>query len=379
MTSKERILAALRREDVDYVPMALNFWKVPLHPKCTWKNERERIAFYLDRGWDTFVVASTLVTPSPEVRVQVEYESEAGKEIIKQTWHTPAGDLVERLKVTDDWDDAKDVADYLPLSGDFRTPRYIEPPIKPDTDPAVFEYLFPEDNPADIKELEGQLHNVRELGHEFQLPTFLGHDSGMDWLLWLFPAEEMVLTVIDQRPLIEALLNQISKAFHVRLAFALEFGVDAVHRRGLYETTDFWSPDIFEELARPAVEQETAMTHDAGAVFLYDMMTGVTPLLPQLAEMSFDCLIDVDPAYMEDPGLSAIREGLPGKSIWGGISAPEHIGRGTPDQTERAVEKAFEVCGRRGFILGPRANIRSHWPWENIMACDKAWRRCRGT
>ncbi|MFC1453302.1 uroporphyrinogen decarboxylase family protein [Verrucomicrobiota bacterium] len=377
MTSKERLIAALRCEDVDYVPMVLNFWKHPLHPKCTWTNERERIAFYLDHGWDATVTTSTWVTPAPAVRVQVEHESQAGKDIIKQTWHTPAGKLVERLEITDDWVEAKGVTDYIPLDSDFRTSRYIEAPIKPDTDPAVFEYLFPKDNPRDIKGLENRLRSIRELGGEFQLPVILEHLAGMDWLLWLFPAEEMVFMAIDHRPLVEALLNQINKAFRARLEFALAFGVDAVQRRGLYETTDFWSPDTFGELARPAVEQETAMTHDAGAVFLYDMMTGMVPLLPQLAEMSFDCLIDVDPAYVEEPGLSAIKKGLPGKSIWGGISAPEHIGRGTPAQTERAVEAAFDVCGHNGFILGPRAGIRSDWPWDNVMACDTAWRRCR--
>lgn len=63
--------------------------------------------------------------------------------------------------------------------------------------------------------------------------------------------------------------------------------------------------------------------------------------------------------------------------MWGGISGPEHLGRGTPPDTERAVERAFEACGKTGFILGPGVGIRHDWPRENIEACSRAWKRLR--
>ena len=45
-----------------------------------------------------------------------------------------------------------------------------------------------------------------------------------------------------------------------------------------------------------------------------------------------------------------------------------------------AVEQAFESCGRLGFVLGPLQTIRPvgpAWPWANIEACERAWRRLR--
>ena len=48
--------------------------------------------------------------------------------------------------------------------------------------------------------------------------------------------------------------------------------------------------------------------------------------------------------------------------------------RSAPD---RAAEQAFAACGSRGFVLGPMVGIRADWPWENIEACDRAWRRLR--
>ena len=93
MTSRERLIAAIRCEEVDYVPMVLNFWPTPLHPKLKWKNERERLELYQGRGWDTRVTTPTIVTPSKEVRVDMNYETRGDMTILHQVWHTPAGSL----------------------------------------------------------------------------------------------------------------------------------------------------------------------------------------------------------------------------------------------------------------------------------------------
>jgi hypothetical protein len=99
-------------------------------------------------------------------------------------------------------------------------------------------------------------------------------------------------------------------------------------------------------------------------------------LLGEFAALDFDCLFGVDPA-MRQVDLRQVRRALPGKSLWSGISATFHIGRGTPAEAERAVEEAFDSCGRLGFILGALEAIRHNWSWENIEACERAWRRLR--
>ena len=101
------------------------------------------------------------------------------------------------------------------------------------------------------------------------------------------------------------------------------------------------------------------------------------PLLPYLADLDIDCLCGVEPVHGGGQDLREIRDALPGKSLWGGISGPEHLGRGGPERTEQAVEQAFKDCGRRGFILGPAVSIRKGWPEENIRACERAWKRLR--
>lgn len=390
MTSKERILAAIRCEEVDHVPMILIFWESPRHPMAEWETERERLERFRRWGWDTRVRMLAQVSPSEDVRIETGYERDGETIVLRQVWRTPAGTLEERLKVSDDWDEARSglrrcpddaarsVTDHVPFFDDFRSSRYIEFPVKGADDLAALEYVFPLDNPRDDELMARRHAEARGLADEFEVPLELYQPAGMDWLIWLYPAGEAVMRVVDDGPTMKRILDRINSAYQRRLEFCLELGVDIVLRRGWYESTDFWSPKIFADCAVPAIETEIeAASRAAGAAYVYQMCTGVMPLLPELASLPFDCLFGVEPAYGGRQDLKEIRARLPGKSMWGGISGPEHLGRGTPADTERAVERAFEACGKTGFILGPGVGIRHDWPRENIEACSRAWKRLR--
>ena len=374
MTSRERLIAALQCREVDYTPLTFHFWPTPRHPRALWGNERERLAFFRDHGWDTRTEVALPMTPSPEVRVDVAYEADGT--VLHQRWHTPAGTLDERLRVTEEWPGPRTAANPVGLGDDFRTARYVEFPFKRIEDLATLPYLFPLHNPADEVWLREQLAAARSLTEEFAVLQTLYVNAGMDWLTWLYPPEEAVLRVLDEPELPHGLLAGINAAYEARLQVALDTGVDAVVRRGWYESADFWSPSIYAEFAAPALEREIAAVHAGGAAFLYLMDTGITPLLPALDKLPFDGLLGADPAC-NGQDLAQIRRALPGKALWGGISGPLHLGLGTPAEVERAVEDAFAACDGPGFILGLAVGIRHDWPWENIEALDRAWRRLR--
>lgn len=378
MTTKERLLAALRCRPVDYVPMALNFWhSPPRHPNATWTNECECLEFYRRRGWDARIQVATVVTPLPEVKVEVRYETLNDQPVLRQIWHTPAGMVEERLRVTDDWPRGKRNADSpVGFYDDFRTSRYIEFPFKTVSDLATLPFLFPMENARDTDKMLSEHGHAKALADEFSVPLFAYYAAGMDWLLWLYPAEEMILRARSEPAMVHSLLDHIHSAAGRRLEILLELGLDGVFRRGWYESADLWSPRDFREFARDPLAEDIRAAHAADCVFVYVMDSGVVPLLGELGSLDLDCLIGVDPAT-RPVDLRQVRSSLPGKALWGGISGPLHLARGTPAETERAVELAFESCGRLGFVLGPLVGIRHTWPWENIEACDRAWRRLR--
>lgn len=353
--------------------MSMHFWHQPRHARASWRNERERLALYREWEWDTTVSLSTHVRPSKEVCIKVKYEDD-GK-VLHQTWHTPAGSLEERLRVTDDWEEARNVR-CLPFFDDFRGSRYLEVAVKHSADIAALEHIFPADNPADTDQAVREHKAARALADEFQVPLEVSHAAGMDWLTWLYSPEGAVLRVMDNRAEMKRVLTIINTAYQRRLEQLLDLGVDLVNRRGWYESAAYWSPAIVEDLARPVLEAEIEAVHRVGAAHVYLMDTGIVPLLPMLAALPFDCLHGADPVY-GGHSLAEIRRRLPGKSLWSGMSGPEHLGRGTPESVERAVEQAFAECGRTGFILGTAVGIRHNWPEENLVACERAWRRLR--
>jgi hypothetical protein len=380
MTSKERVSAATRCQEVDHVPMHIYFrqWHGRRHLNLPCQDERGQLAVFRDRGWDAYLCVDTIVTPSSEVQPEVRYQGDDAGPGECQTWRTTARTLTETLRVTDDWLEVHDVGDYLRLLDDFRSGRHLKVPIETAGDLAALEYLLPIDNPRDVDATIKQHQKKRALADEFQVPLFAFDCAGMDSLIWPFPAEEGILRMCLEPELIHRLLDHVNNAYRQRLELLLDLGVDGIQRRGWCESADFWNPAIYRESARPALEDEIELTHTAGATLVDIKDTGVMPLLPELRTLAFDCRYGADPAQGEgDQDLRTIRSAFLGKALWGGISMPEHPYRCTPEETERAVEKAFADCGKTGFMLGPAASYRDYYSWENLLACGRAWRRLR--
>jgi len=377
MTSRERILAAFRGKEVDYIPFIIEWnQQQKLHERLSWKNERERLALHQEKGWDSFINIYASVTPTADVTVEKRIETDGENRILCQIWKTPAGDITEKLKLTVDWDESELRDHHLKFNSDFRTPRYMEFPFKTLKDLDALEYLFPLENPIDTEELIRTYSEKRKLADEFDYPLFVYFDAGMDWLMWLYPTDEFVIRTVEEPEFIAKLLDHINKAKHKRLELLLKLGVDGVTRRGWYESTDIWSPGIFRKFAKPVLEKEIEMTHAAGKTYTYLMVTGINPLLTDLADLKFDCLFGPEPA-LGGQDLKQIHDALPGKSFWGGISGPEHFGADSPDKAEKAVEKIISIYGKTGLVLGMGATYRYYWPWENFEAAERTWRRLR--
>ena len=105
------------------------------------------------------------------------------------------------------------------------------------------------------------------------------------------------------------------------------------------------------------------------------MCTGIMPLLPELAELEFDCLLGVEPVATGQDLRRMVKALGDKKSFWTGVSAPLQIGRAAPDEVRQAVRDAFDVFGRDGFLLSAVPTIRRQWPWTNVEAMLDEYRR----
>ena len=157
--------------------------------------------------------------------------------------------------------------------------------------------------------------------------------------------------------------------------FGILEGVDVVLRRGWYEGTHFWSPELFRQHFAPRVKELIDITHQAGKLFAWTMSAGIMPLLEAFKALDLDVLYHVDPVQ-GGADLRVVKRRL-GSDVatLGGINSAITLGRGSRDEIRRAVFEAVDVLGEGGgFILSPVDCLFPDTPWESVRAVIEAWR-----
>ena len=376
MTSRERILAAMRREPVDHLPCAPHFWSSPEIAGYRWRDEEGRLEVLTRRlGVDALARVSVGVRQHPDTRSRVWREHPAGEAypLIHKQIETPSGNLSAVLRETDDWPSGLDI----PLFSDFAVSRYVKPWIESAEDVEKFAYVYMPPGDDEIAAAQRAFGASRSLSDRFRVPVLATYTLGLTGVLQTFGAQTGVTLSMDQPETVARYLEIVHATDLKRLEVLLDLGVDIVRRNGWYESTDFWSPAQFERFVMPRMRAEIALTHEAGRLFNYTMCTGIMPLLGRLRQLELDSLDDIEPV-LGDQDMSALADALGGTTcLWGGVSAPMHIGRGSPEAVRRAVRQAVAVFGRQGFVLTAVPSIRPQWPWANVQAMVDEWRRVR--
>lgn len=375
MRSRDRQLAAMRREEVDYAPIQVGFWPPIAAEHLRWNNEVERLRTFDILGLDKSVDADTRFSRSPEVRERVWHTQDDNSPypLLHKEFQTPAGPLSAVVKRTEDWP----WGDDIPFFDDFSPSRYAKPWITTIEDVERLRYVLQPPAGADRDDVARGYQEARALGKACDAIVCAGGGVGLDFVCWFCGFEQAVLFAMEQPAIIAGLLDIAASIYLPSIELLCELGVDCFIRRGWYESADFWSPALYRRLARPLLEKEVALAHAYQRPVQYIMVTGIIPLLPQLAEIPFDALIQIEPVLGGQDQRQIVQALGDKKAFLGGISAPAHLQLGTPEEVRQAVRDAFEVFGHRGFTLGCSAGIRPYFPWENVLAMIDEWKRLR--
>lgn len=374
MTSRERQLAAIRRQEVDYVPLQVYFWSPPVPEGLRRQHERERLRTCDVLGIDKNVSTGGRTSRSCEVteRVWQTEDTGLGCVLLHKVYQTPAGPLSAIVKRTEDWPWGEDV----PLLDDFNPPRFVKPWVESPEDVERLRYVL---QPACGEDRDQAVKEAREasaLAQEFDAALSGGGGHGLDFVCWLCGFEQAVMLALQRPEIVSGLMAIQTEIAVAGITLLCELGVDYIERRGCYESADFWSPALYARFARPAFEAEIEVAHAYGRPVAYWMLTGVTPLLPQFREIPFDLLTGAEPGADGEAQRAVVQALGDRKAFLGGISPSGHL-TGTPDQVRGAVRQAFEAYGHRGFILGASGSIRPYYPRENVEALIDEWRKLR--
>ncbi len=396
VTSRERMLAAIRCEQVDYIPCSFMLF-YNLYENC--RTESEYVEKSLEMGLDAFVHVGHL-NPRlhlygglhPDATWREWTEEKDGATYFCRRIDTPAGPLTSRLRQREGWP----TKDDFPLMKDWVVPRMEEPLVKPEQDLEKVHYLFGPIKDADIEVLREEAavaaRQAKRLGL-LQVGGWKGSVNprlqvdpgvmGCDAMSWLSGYEQIMILALSRPELIEEYARIIHEWNMRQIEAYLDVTeAELIVRRGWYETVEFWTPAGFRRIIAPTLKREADLVHQAGRKFGYIITSAFLPLLDDILGAGVDVLIGIDPSEGKGTHLPGIKERFrrEKRALWGGVSGAITVEMGTEAETEQAVRTALETLGEGGgLILSPVDNVRvnTEKAWRNTRAFIDAWKRYR--
>lgn len=380
MTSRERLLAAIRRLPVDHVPCSSRFnpltpvqrrgrsWNFPWSEEAGWAEQiRYQVEVLgLDQVVDVWVVATR---PAAGITERVWWE----KEVLHKAYTTPAGELHAAIHYNDLWPHGQDI----PFYSDFNIGHFVRPWIRTRSDLECFKQLFLLRDPGEVvAEAGAALMPQFELARQYNLATMACVGMGLTGAMQLFGVNELCLITIEDPALVDAYLEFEHTLNLLAIAALGELGVDILRRNGFYETGDFYGPDVLARLLTRRLNAEAEAARRGGMATSYTVNTGLMPILDHLAALKLDSLFGLDIAFKGvDPQV--LRDKLaPTKALWTGPSSTYHIWK-SPEATRQAVRDVLECFGKVGLILSQCVSTHSIMPWANTLAMIEEWKKLR--
>ncbi len=388
MTSRERMLAALSCKKPDYVPLSFMIFNLLRSRSAGWQHFHERsIAMGIEpvvylygcapgNGPEHSDIPGTPVQFPPDVVTREWRGRPAGSDypVLYKEYVTPKGTLSVAVNRTDDWY----MGDHVPFLNDYIEPRATKRLIESRDDLPALRYLLSGPTDDDLAPYrEGWKAGV-DYARKKDLLTSIGWGVGVDSLAWIFGLTDAVMTSVDDPEFLGELLGVIEEWNRRRMMVMLEPKPDLFVRRGWYEGTSFWSPDLFRRFILPSLKREAKLAHEAGAKFGYILTVGANQFADLLAEAGVDVVIGVDDVQDHGMNFRELKKKSKGKfALWGGVNGFIHIEEGDEKMIRKATKDALAALGPDGFILSPVDNIRGHTDdvWDRTMLFIDAWKR----
>jgi uroporphyrinogen-III decarboxylase len=379
LSSRERLLCAMRRQAADHVPL-WNLWRnrdIPFR----YTTQTERAEAVLGLGLDDTLLLQPPLNktehydanrvPDVTTRVQrVQAEGERYPLLIKE-YETPAGQLRQVVRQTEDWPYGEDVR----LFSDHNVSRSKEFPVKGPEDLPRLRYLLSEPTADLIGEFRQAAAQLRRESRRLGVVLEGGWTALGDAALWLLGTEALLWLQMDQPEFLEELLELVCRWELRRMELLLDAGVEVIVHSAWYESTDFWTPTNYRRLLKPRLQRMVQMAHQAEALFSYIITTSWQALIDDLVELGIDSLLGVDPVQGKADLKEAKRRLGASMCLWGGVNGAITLGHGTPEEVRRATEEAISTLGPGGgFVLYPVDQLIKETPWANVKAMIECWR-----
>jgi uroporphyrinogen-III decarboxylase len=385
LDSRQRLLRAIARQDVDYVPCSFMSFSI-LRKKH--KEDLFAVATSeLEMGLDPMLFIPTLsrgqrpnhpdlrglpVRFHPEVKIKTWKDGASSTGRIFKEYETPAGKLSTSVRLSEDWPHGE----VIPFIDDYQIPRADKPLVTSLKDLEALQYLLMPPQVEDIQAFDAEAVVARSFAEKNGVLLAGGWGVGMDMANWLCGMENLMISMMERPEFVSQLLEMIHQWNMLRMEIALQAGIDLYIRRAWYEGCDFITPRFYQREVLPRLKAEAALTHEHGAKFGYICTSGAKPMLDFYKEAGVDVLIGIDPIQGTYTDMPLMKEKIGDHvCLWGGVSAAVTVERGSEAEIRSAVRQALETLGPTGMILSPVDNltVNEQSTWNNIDILINEW------
>ncbi len=377
MTSRERLLAAIRFQGPDRVPVSPRMWRYMLRHGGS-QGHLAYLSYAEEFGVDPLLTAAAgpvIMYPPPlsdyallprSIEVEERVDTGADADTVARTIRTPAGTLTDCTRI--------------PHPGQ----QFGIAPNNHIEEHAV-------KGPADLPALRAVVHAWCEANPGVDIPSLaaevgqrglvaantysaLSHNAGD-----VYPLSSMMIDCFERRPFVEELIDIFHGELLAATKAALERGVVMVYCSTFFESmSSGWSPRLYRELFLPRIRTHVDMAHAHGALYHFYDDGKVAATLPMMREIGVDLVSTLCPPPSGDVTLAAAREAAGNRMcLNGGIDTVNIVWRGTPRTIDAAVREAMAAAARPdgGYIVGTSDSIVEETPPQNFRAFFDAARR----
>jgi len=381
MKPRERLLAAMRHEETDYVPVSPRIMLDDIYGCSCWMHQlRAGKEFDYDPHIilgpqgprASYIWYSFGPYDMKDVYVKLSVDMNEQQYMAARRIETPVGIMTDNTRFgrSQTWDSG--VKSYY-TPNPYKTEYLIKGP----EDLEKFHYfitkLYEDYGPSNRLP---DYHEVKEAVGEDGLVEYAVY--GVIDHVYAYSSEDMMVAYYRDRKFLTDLLEIHFEPVMAETKAALEAGVEVIFTPWYFcSMSAGWSPKMYRDLFAPLLKKQVDLIHSYDALCdFYD-----DGKLMQSADIIAECGVDVletlTPPPVGDVDLAKLKVQIGGKTCLKGYMDLWYvIHEGTPESIELEVKKAIETAAPGGgFILGTSDSIRPGTPIENIKAYFKAGRK----
>lgn len=370
MSSKERLLAAIRKEKVDRIPASPDFhflfpmkvggytvWDIR-GPDPTFPLWKARIDIFKKFNLDAWFGAGISYNTQIETEKKILHQ-DAQSVKVEYIYHTKKGDL-------------KRVVVYPKYDGEWET-----------------EHLFGEENIDDLLHKVDALLNydpwesysfeefrqVRdEVGDEGLVYTYGGHPA-INWWLENRGITEGIIDIHDHYEELKPLWDKYERLELEKVKIACNSGTELIYGCGSFTSLHIISPQWFKKFVFPFLKKVTEVCHKKRVLYCAQVNGKCDEILELLDEANVDCTEPLERPPLGNVDIGDAKRRI-GKKVClkGNVDPVNTLLRGTPEDVDREIKEIIETAGNdgTGLIVSTSDQTARDTPIENMEAFREA-------